>query len=182
MQKAITVSALALVLSVLGRVPAGAQNREHQQMTAEMRMLQEQTQQLSLSLAQIAEAIKALNARIEASDQTAQKRYADQELLIKTLTNDLSAIRERTQETDTRLRSLSDEIEALRATVTSLPSLLTSGAAPPVGDAANAAAQGLPPSSSSQPSPVSSGGTSSTLGLSPSRMLESARADYFSGA
>src|SRR4051812_11068632 len=101
MQKTITASALALMLSVWGIAPAAAQNREHQQMTAELRMLQEQTQQLSLSLAQIAEAIKALNARLDTSDQAAQKRFADQELLIKNLGNELSAIRERTQDSDT---------------------------------------------------------------------------------
>ena len=184
MQKTIAVTALGLLLAALGVVPAGAQNREHQQMTAEMRMLQEQTQQLSLSLAQIAEAIKALNARIDASDQAALKRFADQELLIKGLSTELSAIRERTQDTDTRLRSLSDEIEALRSTVTSLPSLLTPPAtAPPLVDpAANPPVPGTQTPPAPQPIPTPSSGTSSTLGLFPSRMLESARGDYFSGS
>jgi tol-pal system protein YbgF len=179
MQKTITVSALGLILLASATTPARAQNREHQQQTAELRMLQEQTQQLSLSLAQIAEAIKALNARLDATDQAAQKRFADQELLIKNLSNDLSAIRERTQDSDTRLRSLSDEINALRATMTSLPSLLSqSGATPlPPGDSTSASTQPGAPA----PTGVSPTLGTSTLGLSPGRMLESARGDYFSG-
>ncbi|HKE87139.1 MAG TPA: tol-pal system protein YbgF [Vicinamibacterales bacterium] len=182
MQKTITVFAVALILSALGAVPAGAQNREHQQMTAELRMLQEQTQQLALSLAQIADAIKALNTRLDASDQGAQKRFADQELLIKNLTSELSTIRERTQDTDTRLRSLSDEISALRSTVTSLPNLLTSGGASSPGvDSSSASTAPSPAGVAATPTSSPSTG-SSTLGLSPSRMLESARSDYFSGS
>jgi len=174
MKKTIAVSALTLVLSILGNATAGAQNREHQQMTAELRMLQEQTQQLALSLAQIGEAIKALNARLDSSDQSAQKRFADQELLLKGLSTELSAVRERTQDTDTRLRSLADEIEALRSSVTSL----SSGAPSP---------SPLVPGADTSSTPTSPGTASpatsiSTAGLSPSRMLERARGDYFSGA
>jgi tol-pal system protein YbgF len=174
MKKTIAVSALTLVLSILGNATAGAQNREHQQMTAELRMLQEQTQQLALSLAQIGEAIKALNARLDSSDQSAQKRFADQELLLKGLCTELSAVRERTQDTDTRLRSLADEIEALRSSVTSL----SSGAPSP---------SPLVPGADTSSAPTSPGTASpatsiSTAGLSPSRMLERARGDYFSGA
>jgi tol-pal system protein YbgF len=174
MKKTIAVSALTLVLSILGNATAGAQNREHQQMTAELRMLQEQTQQLALSLAQIGEAIKALNARLDSSDQSAQKRFADQELLLKGLSTELSAVRERTQDTDTRLRSLADEIEALRSSVTSL----SSGAPSP---------SPLVPGADTSSAPTSPGTASpatsiSTAGLSPSRMLERARGDYFSGA
>jgi tol-pal system protein YbgF len=174
MKKTIAVSALTLVLSTLGNATAGAQNREHQQMTAELRMLQEQTQQLALSLAQIGEAIKALNARLDSSDQSAQKRFADQELLLKGLSTELSAVRERTQDTDTRLRSLADEIEALRSSVTSL----SSGAPSP---------SPLVPGADTSSAPTSPGTASpatsiSTAGLSPSRMLERARGDYFSGA
>ncbi|HEY1306388.1 MAG TPA: tol-pal system protein YbgF [Vicinamibacterales bacterium] len=180
MQKTITVCAVALILSALGAVPARAQNREHQQMTAELRMLQEQTQQLALSLAQIADAIKALNSRLDTSDQAAQKRFADQELLIKNLTSELSTIRERTQDTDTRLRSLSDEIGALRSTVTSLPNLLTSGGATSPAGESSSASTASPGGVTS--TPPSSTGSSSSLGLSPSRMLESARSDYFSGS
>ena len=170
----------ALALAVLSAaLPATAQNREHQQMSAEMRMLQEQTQQLALTLGQIGDAIKALNARLDASDQAAQKRFADQELLMKTLSADLSAIRERTQDTDTRLRKLADEVEALRSTVTSLPSLISTGAtgASPVPPTETSAIDPTVP-----PAPAPTGPAPSTVGLSPSRMLDTAKSDYFSGS
>jgi tol-pal system protein YbgF len=166
-------STLALTLAATA-IPAAAQNREHQQMSAELRMLQEQTQQLALTLTQIGDAIKALNARMDVADQAAQKRFADQELLIKTLSADLSAIRERTQDTDTRLRKLADEVEALRSTVTSLPSLI-SGATP----SPSAETSPLDPN---VPAPAPAGPPPSTVGLSPSRMLDTAKSDYFSGS
>jgi tol-pal system protein YbgF len=177
-----TLARLALTLAIVSctALPVGAQNREHQQMSAELRMLQEHTQQLALTLAQITEALKAINARMDAADLAAQKRFADQELLIKKLGTEVGAISERTQDTDTRLRKLADEVAALQSTLTSLPSLLS--AAPPQPPTETSAldpnAPGLPvgqPSSTGGPPP-------STIGLSPSRMLETARSDYFAGS
>jgi tol-pal system protein YbgF len=164
-----------LVVALLSAaMPAAAQNREHQQMSAELRMLQEQTQQLALTLAQIGDALKALNARLDATDQTARQRFADQEQLLKALGSDLSAIRERTQDTDTRLRKLADEVEALRSTVTSLPSLISGGVSTP-----STETSALDPNAPPTTPPASQ---ASTIGLSPSRMLETARSDYFSGS
>ena len=177
-----TLARLALTLAVVPwtALPAGAQNREHQQMSAELRMLQEHNQQLSLSLAQLAESLKAINARMDGADQTAQKRFADQELLLKRLGDILSAVSERTQDTDTRLRKLADEVAALQSTLTSLPSLLSAPPLQPQTDtsAVDPNAPGLPvgpPAATGAPAP-------STIGLSPSRMLETARSDYFAGA
>jgi tol-pal system protein YbgF len=164
-----------LALAVLAAaVPAVAQNREHQQMSAELRMLQEQTQQLALTLAQIGDALKALNARLDASDKEAQQRFADQKLLIQKLSDDVSAVRERSQDTDTRLRKVADEVEALRSTITSLPSLI-SGAAPPPPETG-----AIDPTAPASPLPPAS--QASTIGLSPSRMLDTAKSDYFSGS
>lgn len=172
----LTLSLAALLGAAL---PSAAQNREHQQMSAELRMLQEQTQQLALTLAQLGDALKAINSRMDAADAAAQKRFADQELLIKTLGADLKAVRERTQDTDTQLRKLADEVDALRSTITSLPSLLSSGPTPPPTETGgldpNAASPaGVPPAASAPPP--------STVGLSPSRMLDTAKSDYFAGA
>ena len=49
--KRLIFPALALLLTSMMPIPASAQNREHQQMTADVRMLQEQTQQLAITLA-----------------------------------------------------------------------------------------------------------------------------------
>jgi tol-pal system protein YbgF len=176
MHRTLLRSTLALTL-LWTATPAVAQNREHQQMSAELRMLQEQTQQLALTLAQIGDALKALNARLDTADQSAQKRFADQELLIKRLGDDLSAIRERSQDTDTRLRKLSDEVEALRSTMTSLPSLLQSQAAPPTTETS-----ALDPNAPPAPAAPPPAALPSTVGLSPSRMLDTAKSDYFAGS
>ena len=157
--------------------PAAAQNREHLQMAAELRMLQEQSQQLALALAQLNEALKAVNARIDASDEATRKLFADQALLQKNIAGDLSVIRERTQDTTTRLGYLSEEIDALR---TSLPTLLTQqpAVAPAPVDPAdpNAPAVAAPVAT---PAPVTA--APSTLGLSPNRLFETAHADYTAG-
>src|SRR5262249_38077809 len=122
------------------------------------------------------DAIKALNARLDASDKEAQQRFADQKLLIQKLSDDVSAVRERAQDTDTRLRKLADEVEALRSTMTQLPSLISgASAAPPPTEtsAIDPNAPPVPPATTPPPS---------TIGLSPSRMLDTAKSDYFAGS
>jgi tol-pal system protein YbgF len=169
-------------------MPAGAQNREHLQLAAELRMLQEQNQQLSLALTQLADALKAVNARLDTTEDFQRRRFADQEVLVKNLGSDLGTIRERTQDTDTRLRTLKDEIDALRQTFLSLPALIAQSqqaaavppldpnnpaAAPPAG-----AADGPPLVAPRPPTPVLP--LPETAGLSPNRMYETAFADYSS--
>ncbi len=61
--------AVALVAAV---TPLGAANREHEQMMADIRMLQEQNQRLQLALTALNETLKALNAKID--DQGAATR------------------------------------------------------------------------------------------------------------
>src|SRR6188768_2804579 len=162
--------------------PAAAQNREHQQQAAELRILQEQQQQLSLALAQLAESIKAINARLDEAAAATRKGFADQQLSTRGLGSDLSAIRERTQETDTRVRTLRDEIEALRTTLNSLPSLLTQAAPAPVDPAdPNAVPPAGGPPVAVAPPPVAGGAPPPAAGQSPTRMLDSAKSDYFAG-
>ena len=54
---ALTTGALLVGLAM----PAHAANREHQQLMADIRMLQEQSQQLQLVLASLADTLKALD-------------------------------------------------------------------------------------------------------------------------
>jgi len=172
--------AAACVLALAAH-PA-AQNREHQQQAAELRILQEQQQQLSVAIAQLTDALKALNTRLDEASAATRKGFADQELNIRNMSGDLSAIRERTQETDTRIRTLRDEIDALRTTVSSLPSLISQAAPAPPGDGPDPATApaGAPAPVSAAPPPAA-GATPSTAGLSPARMLDSAKSDYFAG-
>jgi tol-pal system protein YbgF len=148
-------------------------------------MLQEQNQQLSLALTQLTEALKAVNARLDTSEEFQRRRFADQEVLVKNLGSDLGTIRERTQDTDTRLRTLKDEIDALRQTFLSLPALLAQSqtsvapldpgnpppttTAPPADGATTAARP---------PAPVLT--LPDTAGLSPNRVFDTAFSDYSS--
>ena len=173
--------AAACVLALAAH-PA-AQNREHQQQTAELRIMQQQQQELSIAISQLADAIKALNTRLDEASAATRKGIADQELSIRNMSGDLSAIRERTQETDTRIRSLRDEIDALRATISSLPSLISQAAPAPPADGVDPAAPpaaGAPGPVSAAP-PVAAAAAASTAGQSPARMLDSAKSDYYDG-
>ena len=182
MQKIKTTAALWLALLSAIAAPAAAQNREHLQLAAELRMLQEQNQQLSLTLTQLTDALKAVNAKLDTSEEFQRRRFADQEVLVKNLGSDLGTIRERTQDTDTRLRTLKDEIDALRQTLLSLPTLIaqSQASAAPV-DPSNPLAPTNPPDGATQaprPPPVLT--LPDTAGLSPNRLFDTAFSDYSS--
>jgi len=118
-----TAIALAAALACAAP-PAAAQNREHQQMTAELRMLQEQTQQLAITLAALnqalAESLKAINARLDQASDASRKAFADQTLMIGNVEEGVRVIRERSNDTNVRIGELREELEALRGTVQAL--------------------------------------------------------------
>src|SRR5688572_10774802 len=165
--------ALWLVLLPSLASPAAAQNREHLQMAAELRMVQEQNQQLSLAIQQAMEALKAVNGRIDAAMEAMRKGFADQALATKNMAGDVSTIAERARDTDTRLRTLGDEIAGLQATLTSLASSVAQGA---VSTAPRVDPTAPPPTTTTGTStPPTSPPLPNTLGLSPGRMLEQAK-------
>src|SRR5687767_10570119 len=174
-----TCAAVALIVIVPAH--AGAQNREHQQQAAELRILQEQQVQLALALAQMAQSLaetaKVLNSRIDQTNERITKGFADQALGIKSIESNISIIRQNSQETSTRLGELKNEIEALRRDLTTMMSRLT--AAPP------AAVDPLDPNAPVLPSPVVSTPPpltpTTTIGLSPQVAYQTAYADYTSG-
>jgi tol-pal system protein YbgF len=177
MKKTSMIGLLAIV--ALTAVPAGAQNREHQQLAAETRMLQEQNQQLAITIAALntalTEALKALNARIDEANNANRKGFADQKLLIDNMANDVRVMRERTDDTNLRIAALREELEALRASVTAMQQAAAAAPPPPLDPNAPFdpnAPVGVPPA----PAPLPS-----TAGLSPTRMFESAKGDYFAG-
>lgn len=148
---------------------AWAADREHQQMVADIRMLQEQTQQIALALATLADALKAATTRIDqrfdAQAEAARKGLADQKLLLDSVASDLKVIRERSDETNVRISALDQEIEALR---TSMASGGGAGTAPdPAAPVPDGQATPAPPPSAA--------------GQSPRRMMEQAFADYTAG-
>jgi len=174
--------ALAMLAAGLAS-PAAAQNREHQQMAAELRVLQEQAQQLALTLATLnqalaesTKAIAALGGRIDDSNNATRKMFADQKLLIDNVAEGVRVIRERTDDSNVRIASLREELEALRTTVQALQQIAV--APPPAPIDAAAPVDPNAPAPAPPPAPVA---LPPTAGLSPTRLYETARADYFAG-
>src|SRR5438034_7793881 len=175
MKKLVTLSITALVCG-LAAAPAGAQSREQRQMMADIRMLQEQTQEIAVAIATMTQAlqdsIKAVNTRLDASNDTTRKGFADQKVIIDDMGKDMRAIRERVDDTNVRVSNVREEIEALRS---SIAVISQSSAVPPAP---------IDPNNPNAPPPVpapTTGAPPSTAGLSPTRMFDTARADYAAG-
>ena len=162
----------AALVGGLSATPLLAADREHQQIVADIRMLQDQTQQMALAIASLADALKAamtrLEQRLDQQTEVTRKGFADQKLQFDAMGSDLKVIRERSDETNVRISSLDQEIEALRAAIP------PQGFAPPP-DPSLPLPDGLPsPAPSPAPAP-------SAAGVSPRRMLEQSFADYTAG-
>src|SRR6185503_9340717 len=132
MMKRLFTTTAILLTSVA--VPASAQSREQRQMMADVRMLQEQTQELAVAIATVTQAlqdsIKALNQRLDQANDTTRKGFADQKVIIDDMGKDLRAIRERVDDTNVRVSNVREEIEALRSSIPVAPPPGSFSAAP----------------------------------------------------
>jgi tol-pal system protein YbgF len=157
--------------------PAGAQSRREMQMMADIRMLQEQNQQLQVTLAQLGDVLKALNTRLDDQANANRKGFADANLKVDQFASDLRVVRERVDETNVRIASLSQEVEALRL---SIPQYQPS--VPGVPDPANPAAP-IEPAAPGAPAPVPAAPPPTPIGpgMSPQRLYDTAWADYTAG-
>lgn len=153
--------------------PLVAADREHQQLMADIRMLQEQNQQLQLLLGQLQEALKLVNAKLEDQAAASRKVAADQKLQLDTLTGDVRVVREKLDDTNVRLSTLSQEVDALRQ---SIPKTFSAFPAP--ADPSAVGPDGAPVDPAAAPAPPAA---PSTAGLSPQRMFEEAKGDYAVG-
>src|SRR5689334_20829483 len=111
---------LAATFALTVALPARAANKEHQQLMADIRMLQEQSQQLQILIGQLGEAIKAVNQRIDDQTGAMRKAFADQKLTVDTLSNDLRVVREKVDDNNVRISSLTQELDALRQSMTQM--------------------------------------------------------------
>jgi TolA-binding protein len=156
---------LASLLLTLA-APVSAANKEHQQLMADIRMLQEQSQQLQILLGQVGEALKAVNARIDEQTNSARKSFADQKLTIDTLSSDLRVVREKVDDNNVRISSLTQELDSLRQGVSQM-------AAPrPTGGEPDAAAPGA-----TAPAPT----PGPNVAMGPTQLYDAAYADYTAG-
>src|SRR3954471_23486450 len=171
MKSTLLITVLALVV-FSGARPAAAANKEHQQLMADLRILQEQTQLLQNALGTVTEALKAVNSRLDQQSEASRRAVADQKLLVETLANDLRVVREKVDDNNVRAGSLSQEVDALRQLVQQALTRMTAPAASdPSAPASTSGAANVPP-------PPSSGPAS---GASPTKTYEQAFGDYTSG-
>jgi tol-pal system protein YbgF len=182
---------VALVASLLAfpAAPALAQRRELQQMAADVRILQEQTQLLQNALATLTEALKAVNGRIDEQIGVTRKTSADARLQADTMGSDIRVVRERVDDTNVRITSLSQEVESLRDAIAAMP---VPTAAPPTDPLAAGSPEAVPPGAtpgSTLPAPTTPAPALPTApatptgpnALSPSRLYDMAWADYTAG-
>ena len=163
------VLASACVLLVV--TPVRGADREHQQMMADIRMLQEQTVRLSLLLGTLDETLQTLLARLDEQDQGTRRGFADQKLLVDNVAGGVRVVREKVNETNVRMSSLTHEVEALRLAIPPLTAPLTQLEVDPE--------TGLP--TQLTPAPGFAAAAPVNPGASPQRMYDTAWADYTTG-
>ena len=175
-QKLLFLGLGVLAIALATTTPADAANKEHQQLMADIRMLQEQQQVLQNLIGQVADAIKAVNGRMDQQAETQRKAMADQKLIIDNLSNDVRAIREKLDDNNVRLGSLSQEVDALRQAVQARPA--PTATAPAATEPDTAAGGGQPAAGGGTSPPPPAGGT---VVNSPKLMFDSAYSDYTAG-
>ncbi len=171
---------------VSAAAPAGAANKEHQQMMAEVRMLQEQNAQLQQSIGTLVDALKSVTTKLDEQAATSRKTTADSRLLIEGLSGELRVVREKIDDTHVRLGSLAQEVDALR---NSIPQMPPPGAAIDPNAPSTSATPGSPtgttgmPTPGSTPPPVAAAGppANPAAGMSPGRLWDMAFSDYAAG-
>jgi tol-pal system protein YbgF len=116
----------------------------------------------------LGEALKAMNARLD--DQTAleRKAFADSKVQMDSVGGDLRVVREKVDETNVRLSSLSQELDSLRS------SMPEPAAQPPIDVM-------TPPSPDGTPGVPSASAPVTNPGIAPQRLFNTARADYSTG-
>src|SRR5215467_14511911 len=105
---------LVAIALVAAASPAAAANKEHQQLMADLRMLQEQSQLLQNLLHTLNDALVKVNTRLDQQAETNRKALADQKLVIDNLSNDVRVIREKLDDNNVRIGSLTQEVDSLR--------------------------------------------------------------------
>ena len=169
--------AVAAALLLSSSAALSAANKEQQQLMAELRMLQQHQQQLQQMVAALADSLKAVTGKMDEQAATSRKALADQRLLIEGMTDTVRVLREKADDTNVRLSSITQELEAIRQTIASQPQ---SAPVPVAGDPAAVDAGGAT-------SPVSSSaGVPPTANVpppnvSPQRTYDSAFSDYTGG-
>jgi tol-pal system protein YbgF len=181
-------AAFLVALLAFSARPAFAADKQHLQMMAEIRLLQEQQQQLQQLVGALQDTLKTLNTKLDDQAQANRKAMADQQLAVNNINENVRVLREKTDETNVRISSVSQEIDAMRQAVAALPqpqqgmapmTQPSSGNPPSTYPANNVSSPGAPGGAAQPPAtaPVSS----IPPGASPQRMFDTSYDDYTAG-
>lgn len=156
---------------VLSASPASAAaDKQHLQLMAEIRMLQEQHQQLQAILGTLQDTLKTVTTKLDEQSAATRKAMADQTLAMNNIGDNVRVLREKTDETGVRISTVAQEIDALRQAIASQPAPVPAGTPP-------GTATGTEPGTSPQtPTPAVT-----PTGVSPQRMFDASYDDYTSG-
>lgn len=166
------IAAGFLLVLAFTTTAAVAADREHEQLMADIRMLHEQSMRLHLAFNGIVEAIETLAANQQELETAMRRAFADQRLVIDNVGSNTRVLREKLDETNVRISSLSQEVEALRVSIPPMP-VQTTGL-PEDAETAQPDSAASAPAAPAPAAPVVAGG-------SPQRLYNTAWADYASG-
>ena len=164
-------STLLIVVSLwLLPTPSVAADKTHQQMLAELRMLQEQQSQLQQMLGNLADTLKTMSSKMDDQTTATRKGFADQMLVINGISDGVRVLREKSDDTNVRLATMTQEIESMRQAIQTMPAPAPAGVAGT--DPAGAPPTGTQPALPSQPS---------GSGVAPGKAWDAAFNDYTGG-
>jgi TolA-binding protein len=172
MKRTAAVALACLVVLATAAPASAATNKEHLQLMAEIRMLQEQNQQLQAVLGSLTDALKTVSTKLDDQSMAARKAMADQTLSVTNMGDNVRVLREKSDETNVRISTVLQEIQALRQAIASMPAPQPATVTP-TGDPSDPAA--APPPPAAPPS------TAPPVGLSAQRMYETSYDDYTTG-
>ena len=144
-------------------VPAWGQNREHQQITADIRMMQEHNARLQLMLTALEQTLQTILTRLDAQGDDVRRGFANLQLQVDSVATGVRVLREKVDENNVRVASVAQEVEALRVALPMLAAPLTDLEVDPE--------TGLPVSPAFASPPVNPG-------VSPQRLYDTAYGDY----
>ncbi len=159
--------ALGVVVLWIAGGPVSAADRAHEQVMADIRMLEAQLLQNQRMLTALHGAIESLNATLASHRDEMRRALADQQLATGSIAAGVRVVREKLDESNVRVASLSQEVEALRLVIPPMPPAMTSLVDPDTG-------LPLDPPAGLAPAPI-------PAGVSPQRMYDTAWADYTNG-
>lgn len=159
-----------ILATALPATPAAAgPSKEYLQLLAEVRMLQEQNQQMQQLFGTLQDALKAVSAKLDDQTAASRKALADQTLAITNIGDTVRVLREKADDSNVRISTVAQEIQALRQSVASMPTQPS----PTVPTSTDPGAVATPPTAVA-PAPV-------PPGVSPQRMFETSYDDFTAG-